>query len=162
VLMDTPGQIEVFTWSASGSIITDMVASSFPTVLLFVIDTPRTQSPVTFMSNMLYACRYVLSTVRASSVACSPPRTRATDPARACCRMVPRCAASCTRRGCHSSLCSTKLMWRRTTLRLNGWRTLRLSKRRWMRSLPSPTSTSRALRAACHWHWMSSTRPSTR
>ena len=56
VFIDTPGQIEIFTWSASGTIISDMLAYSFPTVLLYVIDTPRTTSPVTFMSNMLYAC----------------------------------------------------------------------------------------------------------
>lgn len=56
VFVDTPGQIEVFTWSASGSIISEMLAYSFPTVVLYVLDTPRNTSPVTFMSNMLYAC----------------------------------------------------------------------------------------------------------
>ncbi|KYQ99878.1 AAA ATPase domain-containing protein [Tieghemostelium lacteum] len=56
VILDTPGQIEVFTWSASGSIITELMASSGPTVLVYVIDTPRTIEPTTFMSNMLYAC----------------------------------------------------------------------------------------------------------
>ncbi len=54
--LDTPGQIEVFTWSASGTIISDALAASYPTCLLYVIDTPRTTSPVTFMSNMMYAC----------------------------------------------------------------------------------------------------------
>lgn len=56
VLVDTPGQIEVFTWSASGDIITQTLASSFPTALVYVVDTARTTSPSTFMSNMLYAC----------------------------------------------------------------------------------------------------------
>lgn len=56
VLVDTPGQIEIFTWSASGAIITDAIASTLPTVVAYVIDTPRTTSPATFMSNMLYAC----------------------------------------------------------------------------------------------------------
>lgn len=56
VLFDTPGQIEVFTWSASGSIITESLASTFPTIIVYVIDTPRSVNPVTFMSNMLYAC----------------------------------------------------------------------------------------------------------
>jgi len=56
IIVDTPGQIEVFTWSASGNLITDMLVSSFPTVLLYAIDTPRCKSPVTFMSNMLYSC----------------------------------------------------------------------------------------------------------
>lgn len=55
-ILDTPGQIEVFTWSVSGSIITESLASTFPTVVLYVIDTVRSTSPVTFMSNMLYAC----------------------------------------------------------------------------------------------------------
>jgi len=55
--VDTPGQIEVFTWSASGQIITETFASSYPTVLVYVVDTPRTvNSPTTFMSNMMYAC----------------------------------------------------------------------------------------------------------
>lgn len=62
IFIDTPGQIEVFTWSASGSIITEMLASSLPTVLVYVIDTPRTRSPVTFMSNMLYACSILYKT----------------------------------------------------------------------------------------------------
>lgn len=58
VFVDTPGQIEVFTWSASGEIITNLLSSSLPTVLIYVVDTPRSSQPVTFMSNMLYACRY--------------------------------------------------------------------------------------------------------
>lgn len=62
VLIDTPGQIEVFTWSASGNLITDMLASSFPTLLLYVVDTPRAKSPTTFMSNMLYACSILYKT----------------------------------------------------------------------------------------------------
>ena len=56
IFFDTPGQIEVFTWSASGSIISETLATSFPTVLLYIIDTPRTTNCTTFMSNMLYAC----------------------------------------------------------------------------------------------------------
>ncbi len=57
ILVDTPGQIEAFTWSASGTIITSALSSAFPTVLAFVIDTPRCVSSLnTFMSNMLYAC----------------------------------------------------------------------------------------------------------
>ena len=53
VVADTPGQIEIFTWSASGQIITEAFASTFPTMVLFVIDTPRSTQPQTFMSNML-------------------------------------------------------------------------------------------------------------
>lgn len=63
ILVDTPGQIEVFVWSASGSILLDSLASSFPTVLAYVIDTPRsTESTSTFMSNMLYAISILYKT----------------------------------------------------------------------------------------------------
>lgn len=62
VFVDTPGQIEVFTWSASGSIITESIAAEFPTVVAYVMDTPRTTSPTTFMSNMLYACSILYKT----------------------------------------------------------------------------------------------------
>ncbi|KAF9782466.1 XPA-binding protein 1 [Thelephora terrestris] len=62
VILDTPGQIEIFTWSASGAIITDAMASSFPAVVAYVIDTPRTMAPATFMSNMLYACSILYKT----------------------------------------------------------------------------------------------------
>lgn len=61
-LIDTPGQIEVFVWSASGAITLDALASSFPTVLAYIIDTPRTASTSTFMSNMLYACSILYKT----------------------------------------------------------------------------------------------------
>jgi GTPase SAR1 family protein len=57
VFLDTPGQIEVFTWSASGTIITESFASTFPTIFIYIVDTPRCTNPTTFMSNMLYACR---------------------------------------------------------------------------------------------------------
>jgi GPN-loop GTPase len=62
-LVDTPGQIEAFTWSASGSIICESLASICPTVVVFVIDTVRcAASPNTFMSNMLYACSIMYRT----------------------------------------------------------------------------------------------------
>lgn len=62
VFVDTPGQIEVFTWSSSGTIISESLASAYPTVVMYVIDTPRTTSPITFMSNMLYACSILYKT----------------------------------------------------------------------------------------------------
>jgi GTPase SAR1 family protein len=62
VLIDTPGQIECFVWSASGAIITDALASTFPTVIAYIIDTPRTAQPATFMANMLYACSILYKT----------------------------------------------------------------------------------------------------
>lgn len=62
ILVDTPGQIEVFVWSASGNIFLETLASSFPTVIAYIIDTPRTSSTSTFMSNMLYACSILYKT----------------------------------------------------------------------------------------------------
>lgn len=55
-IFDTPGQIEVFTWSTSGAIMTEVLANRFATVVVYVMDTPRSLNPVTFMSNMLNAC----------------------------------------------------------------------------------------------------------
>ncbi|KAF2842466.1 ATPase NPA3 [Patellaria atrata CBS 101060] len=62
ILVDTPGQIEVFVWSASGDILLSSLASTFPTVIAYIIDTPRTASTSTFMSNMLYACSILYKT----------------------------------------------------------------------------------------------------
>ncbi|KFM62454.1 GPN-loop GTPase 1, partial [Stegodyphus mimosarum] len=62
VILDTPGQIEVFTWSASGMIITEALSSSYPTVVVYVMDIVRSAKPVTFMSNMLYACSILYKT----------------------------------------------------------------------------------------------------
>ena len=47
-LVDTPGQIEIFTWSASGAIISETLATAFPTVVVYVMDTPRNQASVRF------------------------------------------------------------------------------------------------------------------
>ncbi|RNE94899.1 XPA-interacting protein, partial [Trypanosoma conorhini] len=60
IVVDTPGQIEVFTWSASGQIIAESLAASWPTVLLFVADVTRCASPQTFMSTMLYSSSIML------------------------------------------------------------------------------------------------------
>lgn len=62
VVVDTPGQIECFVWSASGAIITEAFATQGPTVIAYVMDTPRCSSPTTFMSNMLYACSILYKT----------------------------------------------------------------------------------------------------
>lgn len=56
IFVDTPGQIEVFTWSASGQLIIDALAATFPTCVAFVGDITRCVSPQTFMSTMLYSC----------------------------------------------------------------------------------------------------------
>jgi hypothetical protein len=39
------------------------MASALPTVVAYIIDTPRTTSPATFMSNMLYACSCVFAVI---------------------------------------------------------------------------------------------------
>ncbi|KZZ98872.1 putative protein family, ATP binding protein [Moelleriella libera RCEF 2490] len=62
IIVDTPGQIEAFVWSASGTILLESLASSFPTVIAYVVDTPRAASISTFMSNMLYACSILYKT----------------------------------------------------------------------------------------------------
>lgn len=62
VIFDTPGQIEVFAWSAAGTLITDTLASGYPTVVVYVMDMSRSQNPITFMSNMLYACSILYKT----------------------------------------------------------------------------------------------------
>lgn len=62
IIIDTPGQIEIFTWSASGSIITESIAALYPTVVAYVIDTERCKNPATFISNMLYACSIMYKT----------------------------------------------------------------------------------------------------
>merc|ERR1712159_641069 len=61
-MADTPGQIEIFSWSAAGFIITEAMASSFPTQIAFIIDTIRCQNPQTFTSNMLQACSILYKT----------------------------------------------------------------------------------------------------
>lgn len=62
IILDTPGQIEIFTWSASGSIITTLLARAYPTVIAYILDAPRSTRPATFMSNMLYACSILYKT----------------------------------------------------------------------------------------------------
>lgn len=62
VILDTPGQIEVFTWSASGMIITDTLSATYPTVVVYVMDTVKCEKPASFMSNMLYACSILYKT----------------------------------------------------------------------------------------------------
>lgn len=56
IVFDTPGQIEVFNWSASGPIIAGALASVYPTMIVYVVDTVRSNRTQTFMANMLYAC----------------------------------------------------------------------------------------------------------
>ena len=55
IITDTPGQLEVFSWSASGKLISDSFSLLFPSILIYIIDLPRCSNPNTFSSNMLYA-----------------------------------------------------------------------------------------------------------
>ena len=55
IVIDTPGQLEVFSWSASGKLISDSFSILFPSILIYIIDMPRCNNPNTFSSNMLYA-----------------------------------------------------------------------------------------------------------
>ncbi|EZG56048.1 putative XPA-binding protein 1 [Gregarina niphandrodes] len=60
VLIDTPGQIEVFNWSASGTIILDTLALVVPATLVYLVDSVRCQRPTTLMSSLLYASSLTL------------------------------------------------------------------------------------------------------
>ena len=35
-------------------------ASAYPTIIVYIMDIARSVNPVTFMSNMLFACRWLL------------------------------------------------------------------------------------------------------
>ena len=56
----TPGQITIFTWSASGTNITEALTPSLSTVIIYLMDISQNTNPVVFMSNMLYAYRILL------------------------------------------------------------------------------------------------------
>ena len=62
IVVDTAGQIEIFTWSASGTIFAESLASTFRTVVAFVVDTASCKAPQVFMSNMLQACSVLYKT----------------------------------------------------------------------------------------------------
>lgn len=55
ILIDTPGQIEMFTWSASGMMITEMLSSTFATYIFYILDTSHCQRPQALVSNLLQA-----------------------------------------------------------------------------------------------------------
>lgn len=71
--------MEVFLWSASGQILLDTLASSYPTILAYIIDTPRSSSPATFMSNMLYACSVLYKTSLPIVLVCNKTDVRDAD-----------------------------------------------------------------------------------
>lgn len=55
IVVDTPGQLEVFSWSASGKLISEALSANYPSILIYIVDVPRCQNPNTFVSNMMYA-----------------------------------------------------------------------------------------------------------
>ncbi|AAK39853.1 ATP(GTP)-binding protein (nucleomorph) [Guillardia theta] len=62
IIIDTPGQLEVFTWSASGSIITECFLSNSPVLILYVIDLSKILNPINFTTNILYSCSTLYKT----------------------------------------------------------------------------------------------------
>ena len=54
-MIDIPGQIEVFTWSASSIILTESIATLMPVKILYLIDSVRCINPNTYLSNLLFA-----------------------------------------------------------------------------------------------------------
>ena len=94
IVVDTAGQIEIFTWSASGNIVTELFASSFPTVVLYVIDTPRCLSPQTFMSNMMQACSILYKTRLPMVLVRGPAGSSSTVPTRVL--AIPCCMYTCS------------------------------------------------------------------
>lgn len=77
VLIDTPRQVEVFTWSAPGRIITKALVSLIPTTVIYVKDTQGSTISVTLMSNMLYACSILYK--NQASFHCGRNKTDITD-----------------------------------------------------------------------------------
>lgn len=57
VFVDTPGQIDVVSKSACGPAFAKAFASSFPTVIAFVIDSLCSSYTATFMTNMILSWR---------------------------------------------------------------------------------------------------------
>ncbi|KAK6089446.1 hypothetical protein P3W45_001583 [Vairimorpha bombi] len=62
IIIDTPGQIESFTWSSPGYILRDYFKKIGNLVMVYVVDSEVSQDPSVFMSNMIYSislmCRY--------------------------------------------------------------------------------------------------------
>lgn len=54
-MIDIPGQIEAFTWSASSMILTKSISLLMPVVLVYVVDAQRCQNPNSYLSNLLFA-----------------------------------------------------------------------------------------------------------
>ena len=55
LLIDIPGQIEVFTWSSSSLILTAALNSILPVKIAYLMDAGRCQNPNSLLSNILFA-----------------------------------------------------------------------------------------------------------
>ncbi|WUR05059.1 GPN-loop GTPase [Vairimorpha necatrix] len=62
VIIDTPGQIESFTWSSPGYVLKDFFSKIGNVIMIYVVDSEMSQDTSVFMSNMIYSislmCRY--------------------------------------------------------------------------------------------------------
>lgn len=56
IILDTPGQIEAFSWSASGNIVLQKLSENFCVKIFYICDTSRCKNISTLISNMLHAC----------------------------------------------------------------------------------------------------------
>jgi len=67
VIVDTPGQIEAFTWSSPGYVLIETLKRIGKVTLVYVVDSVSSHKPAVFMSNMMYAaslmCRYEVETL---------------------------------------------------------------------------------------------------
>lgn len=67
VIVDTPGQIEAFTWSSPGYVLLETLKTIGKVVLVYTVDSVTSHSHAVFMSNMMYAaslmCRYEVETL---------------------------------------------------------------------------------------------------
>lgn len=67
VVVDTPGQIEAFTWSSPGYVLVETLKTFGRVVVVYVVDSVSSHRPAVFMSNMMYAaslmCRYEADTL---------------------------------------------------------------------------------------------------
>lgn len=69
VIIDTPGQIEAFTWSSPGFVLVDTLKKLYKenVKIVYLIDSAESQKQEVFISNMVYAsslsCRYDLDVI---------------------------------------------------------------------------------------------------
>lgn len=67
VIIDTPGQIEAFTWSSPGYMLIETLKTVGDVILVYTVDSVSSHKHAVFMSNMMYAaslmCRYEVETL---------------------------------------------------------------------------------------------------